>query len=87
VFYPVRAPQASAGARETPSSRAARCHRLCVLGPGEGAGAVSSRNCSTAATTAAASVSEAGSVTSRMLGLGGLRSPFLDIGGSLVSPP
>jgi ornithine cyclodeaminase/alanine dehydrogenase-like protein (mu-crystallin family) len=50
-----------------------------VLAAGAGAGAVSARNCSTAATTAAASVSEAASVTSRMFGLGGLRSPFLDI--------
>jgi alanine dehydrogenase len=41
---------------------------------------VSARNCSTAATTAAASVSDAVAVTIRMLGRGGLRSPFLDTG-------
>jgi len=49
------------------------------VGSGAGAGAVSARNCSTAATTAAASVADAVSVSSRMLGLGGLRSPFLDM--------
>jgi alanine dehydrogenase len=80
VFYPVRGPQASSGARETPPSRAARCQRLWVLGSGAGAGAVSARNCSTAATTAAASVSDAAVVTRRISGLGGRRSPFLDIG-------
>jgi len=45
-----------------------------------GAGAVSARNCSTAATTAAASVSDPVSVSRRIFGRGGLRSPFLDIG-------
>jgi alanine dehydrogenase len=80
VFYPVREPQASTGARETPSSSAARCQRLRAAGSGAGAGAVSARNCSTAATTAAASLSEAASVNSRMLGRGGRRSPFLDTG-------
>jgi len=81
VFYPVREPQATSGARETPSSSAARCQWLCVLGSGAGAGAVSARNCSTAATTAAASVSDAASVSNRIVGRGGLRSPFLDIAG------
>jgi len=81
VFYLVREPQASVGERETPSWRAARCQRLCVLDSGEGAGAVSARNCSTAATTAAASLSEAGCVSNRISGLGGRRSPFLDIAG------
>jgi alanine dehydrogenase len=40
---------------------------------------VSARNCSTAATTAAASDRVAVAVTMRMLGLGGRRSPFLDM--------
>ena len=66
--------------RETPSSRAARCHRLRLGSGGPGSGAVSARNCSTATTTAAASLSDAVAVTMRMLGLGGLRSPFLDMG-------
>jgi alanine dehydrogenase len=81
VFYPVRGPQATAGMRETPSVSAARCHRLCGGSAAAGGGAVSARNCSTAATTAAASVSEPVAVTIRMVGLGGLRSPFLDTGG------
>jgi alanine dehydrogenase len=80
MFYPVREPQASSSALETPSRSAARCQRLCVEVAGAGAGAVSARNCSTAATTAAASVSDAASVTRRMFGRGGRRSPFLDIG-------
>jgi alanine dehydrogenase len=48
---------------------------------------VSARNCSTAATTAAASVPDDVSVSSRMLGLGGLRSPFLDMARTLGPIP
>src|SRR5215208_1444350 len=80
VFYPESDPQASSCARETPSKSAARCQRLAAgAASGEGAGEVSARNCSTAATTAAASPSEAASVSKRILGRGGRRSPFLDI--------
>ena len=61
----------------TPSSSAARCQRLCVAARAAGAGAVSARNCSTAPTTAAASLSEPVSVSSVMRGLRGWRSPFL----------
>jgi hypothetical protein len=77
VFYPERSSRASAADRETPSCNAARCHGL-GFGRARGlAAAVSARNRSSVATTAAASLAEAGSVSSSMLGLGGRRSPFL----------
>ncbi len=59
-----------------PSSRAARCQAL-TAGRGSGAGAVSIRNCSSAATIAAASLGEAPEETSSIRGLGGLRLPLL----------
>lgn len=59
-----------------PSSRAARAHGL-IAGPAAaGAGLVSARNCSIAATTAAASDSEAPVETISMRGLEGVRSPL-----------
>ena len=61
----------------TPSSSAAHCHALGV--DGVGAGAASARNCSRAATIAAASDSEAPSETISIRGLRGLRLPLAPI--------
>jgi hypothetical protein len=80
VFYPERSSGASATDRETPSRNAARCHGLGSARARGVAGAVSARNRSSAATTAAASLAEAGSVSSSIFGLGGRRSPFLAVG-------
>jgi len=58
-----------------PSRSAAACHGLIFGALEAGAGAVSARNCSSAATIAAASVSEAGETIS-IRGLRGLRLPL-----------
>jgi acid phosphatase family membrane protein YuiD len=68
---------------EMPSSSAARCQALTV-GVALAAGAVSARNCSRAATIAAASVSEAVPETISMRGLGGRRLPLLAMAGNLT---
>jgi alanine dehydrogenase len=60
-----------------PSSRAVRSQELCDSPASDGAGAVSARNCSTAATIAAASDSDAVVETSSILGRGGRRLPFV----------
>jgi alanine dehydrogenase len=60
-----------------PSSRAARCQPL-TAGLASGTGAVSARNCSSAATIAAASDSEAAE-SSSIRGRGGLRLPLADM--------
>jgi alanine dehydrogenase len=77
VFYRGACPHA--GPRtwraEMPSSRAARCQALWA-GRVTGAGAVSTRNCSSAATIAAASPAEPAAVSSSIRGRGGRRSPF-----------
>src|SRR5262245_6100380 len=79
VFYPepglhARSPSWRAA---MPSSSAARCHRLAAgPPPARGGGAVSIKNCSTAATTAAASPAEAAGDTSSIRGRGGRRLPF-----------
>ena len=86
MFYPEPGRVASLGApheypptprADTPSESAARCQRLPGAPSADGAEAVSARNCSIAATIAAASLWEAGSVTSSIRGRGGWRSPFL----------
>lgn len=61
---------------EMPSSSAARCQPLTSVAA-SGAGAVSARNCSSAATIAAASESDAAAERISILGRGGLRLPFL----------
>lgn len=76
VFYPEPGPQASGAERETPSRSAARCQGLWIGPARVGGGVISARNCSSAATMASASPSEAGSVTSSIRGRGGRRFPF-----------
>ena len=71
---------------EIPSSKAARNHRLCVSPALAGGGAVSARNCSTAAAIAAASESEAAPETTSILGRGGRRLPLVAIPLTLTSP-
>jgi hypothetical protein len=66
-----------------PSSSAARCHSLAGGLAVPGAGAVSARNCSTAATIAAASDSEATGETSSIRGLGGRRLPLVATAGTV----
>ena len=68
-----------------PSSSAARAHGLSVGPAVAGTGAVSARNCSTAATTAVASVSDPAAESSSIRGRGGLRAPFEDIGRSTLT--
>ena len=60
-----------------PSSSAARCQPLDRSTGGVGAGAVSIRNCSTAATIAAASSGAGAPERSSILGRGGRRLPLL----------
>jgi hypothetical protein len=78
VFYRGACPQAYpvTWRAEIPSSSAARSQGLCDGGPAAGAGAVSIRNCSTAATIAAAAGADAALETSSILGRGGLRRPL-----------
>jgi hypothetical protein len=59
----------------TPSRSAAACQRL-TGSAGAATGAVSARNRSTAATTAAASPADRAVETISIRGLGGLRLPF-----------
>ena len=76
MFYSECADGARPSERDTPSRSAARCHGLCS-GPRRGAaGAVSAKNRSSAATIAAASVSDAGLVSSSIRDVGGRRSPL-----------
>jgi alanine dehydrogenase len=60
-----------------PSTSAVRAHGLIDGAGGSGAGAVSARNCSIAATTAAASASDAPPESISIRGRGGRRSPFV----------
>jgi hypothetical protein len=95
VFYPERAFRASpwlpAGGdpqvapliwrAEIPSSKAAHSHRFGGSPALPGGGAVSARNCSTAAAIAAASVCEAPPETTSILGRGGRRLPLVAMAG------
>ena len=76
VFYPLGGGGASSSPRRTPSWRPAQSQGLSGSRSSAGAGAVSARNCSIAAVTAAASSGDAAGVTISIRGRGGLRFPF-----------
>lgn len=85
VFYPLGGGGASSSPRRTPSWSPAQSQELIRSRDAAGAGAVSARNRSIAAVTAAASSGEGAGVTSSILGCGGLRLSFVAIVGNLVS--
>src|SRR5688572_22067936 len=76
LFYPRGGGWASSSARRTPSWRPAHCQAGMRAGSVRGVGAVSARNCSIAAVTAAASSGELAGGISSIRGRGGLRLPL-----------